>query len=114
MAGTAQHLRAATDHLIGADGDRLKSDLAALRGDLERVLSVMTDAGSNVVTSARQQGSQMVGRLTAEAGSLADDLGERGRGHAAQVGRRIQAQPLLAIGVAFSAGLLLGALAARR
>ena len=111
MAGTAQHIRAGTNNLLGGDTDSLKSDLSALQGELERVLGVMKDAGANAVTTARHQSSAVVDRPTADAGALVDNLGERGQAQAAMLGRRVRAQLMLAIGVAFGAGLLIGALA---
>ncbi len=114
MAGTAQHLRAATNHLLDGDTRRLRSDLSALQGELERVLEHMKDTGEGAVTTARHQSSAVVDRLAANAGAMVDDLGERGQAQAARIGRRVRAQPMLAIGVAFGAGLLVGALAANR
>ena len=45
---------------------------------------------------------------------MAEDIGERGQAQIEVIGRRIREQPMLAAGVAFGAGLLLGALFARR
>jgi ElaB/YqjD/DUF883 family membrane-anchored ribosome-binding protein len=114
MAGTAQNLRAATNHLLDGDTRRMKADLSALQAELERVLEYIKDTGEGAVSTARQQSSAVVDRMAANAGSMLDDLGERGQVHAARIGRRVQAQPMLAIGVAFGAGLLVGALAANR
>src|SRR6478672_4902010 len=114
MAGTAHHLRAAASNLMDVDADTIKSELQALRSELDRMLGVMKDQGSTALTNARKQGNVAVDHLTDRAGALAEDIGERGQAQIEVIGRRIRAQPMLAAGVAFGAGLLLGALFARR
>lgn len=113
MLGSTQHLRAATQNLASIDTDTIRKDLITLKDELDRVLGNMQDVGVTAVSTARRQGSAMVERLTTDAGALAGDLGERGRRQASMVGRRVREQPLLALGVAFGTGLLVGALVAR-
>lgn len=114
MVGTAQHLRAATHNLANIDTDTIRKDLITLKDELDRVLGTMQDAGTTAMSSARRQGTAMVERLATDAGAMAEDLGERGRRQVSMMGRRVREQPLLALGVAFGTGLLVGALASRR
>ena len=111
---TTQRLRAATNGLANIDTDTIRKDLVTLKDELERVLGTMQDTGSSALATARRQGSAMVERVTTDAGALAEDLGERGRRQASMMGRRVREQPILALGVAFGTGLLVGALVTRR
>lgn len=114
MVVSAQHLRAATHNLSNIDTDTIRKDLTTLKDELDRVLDNMQDTGASALATARRQGTAMVERVATDAGAMVDDLGERGRQQASMMGRRVREQPLLALGVAFGTGLLLGALAVRR
>ncbi|MFZ1429586.1 MAG: hypothetical protein WAS21_22795 [Geminicoccaceae bacterium] len=114
MVGPAQHLRAATHNLANIDTDTIRKDLTSLKDELDRVLGTMQDTGVSALATARREGSAMVERVATDAGALAEDLGERGRQQASIMGRRVREQPLLALGIAFGTGLLVGALATRR
>lgn len=114
MIGTTHHLRAAANNLSSIDAETIRKDLSTLKDELDRVLGSMQDASSSAVTSARRQGSAMIERVANDAGVLVEDLGERGRAQISMLERRVVERPMLALGVAFGTGLLVGALATRR
>lgn len=110
MANTGQQAR--TGRGAEADGDieSLKSDLEALRAELGSVVAAVKSLGDTAVAAAKRQQGAALDRLTAEAGTLADDAADAARDHLAELETRIRAKPLAAVGIAFAVGLLFGSL----
>ena len=111
MANTGQQTRAPG----GGDArmaiwTRSRRDLAALRGDLAGVVQAIKGLGENAVAAAKRQQGAAVGRLTAGAEALADEATSAAKDQLAELERRIRAQPLAAVGIAFAVGLLFGSL----
>ncbi len=85
------------------DIDALKGDLAALRDDLRSFVSHAKDAAQSRASGVRER--------LAEAASQAS---EKGRAAKDRVQTHIEDNPFMAVGVALCAGLLIGAMVARR
>lgn len=110
MANAGQQARAAREADADHDVDSLKSDLAALRAELAGVMQAVKALGENAVATARRQQGVAVERITAEAGSLADEAAGAAKDQLAELETRIRAQPLAAVAIAFTVGLLFGSL----
>ena len=106
MADSTQPPRAAKDDDMAA----LKADIAALRTDLEAVVKAIKDLGTTAVATAKRQHGTAVEHLADEARSTASDLGAAGRSQVAELELRVREQPLMAVGIAFAVGLVLGGL----
>ena len=96
------------------DVESIKSDLSALRTDLSALINSAIQAGKVQAGDATDRISQAARSRLDQLGSTWEDLGGRGREALHQVQGRIEQRPLQAVGIAFGAGLLLGALARRR
>jgi ElaB/YqjD/DUF883 family membrane-anchored ribosome-binding protein len=66
--------------------------------------------GENAVATAKRQQGVAIDRLTTEAGSLAEEVADAAKDQLAELESRIRAQPLAAITIAFTVGLLFGSL----
>jgi ElaB/YqjD/DUF883 family membrane-anchored ribosome-binding protein len=116
MADTAQRgsrSAPAEDAEVTKDLDALKAEIATLKLELERVTQAFKDVGVTALGAARGQGAAAVDRVKAEAEALADSVVIRGRGQLAVVEARVREQPLMALGLAFAAGLVFAKLSGR-
>jgi ElaB/YqjD/DUF883 family membrane-anchored ribosome-binding protein len=95
------------------DVDAIKSDLAALREDLASIVNSAVQAGKAQAGDARERLSDMARSRLEQVGSTWEDANLRGREILDQVQHQIEDRPLQAVGIAFAAGLVLGALARR-
>lgn len=86
-----------------ADIEALKADLAALRNDLR---SFVTHAGG----VARSRAADVKEKVAEVAG----EVGERGRAARDEVQTKIEDHPFMSVAIALGAGVLIGALIARR
>ena len=85
------------------DLEALKQDLGALRDDLRSFVTHATEAAKGRVAGVRD-------RVV----DAASQVGEQGRAARDQVQTKIEDNPFMAVGIALGAGLLIGALIARR
>ena len=91
------------DRPVQEDLQALKADLGALRDDLR-----------SFVAHASQAAQQRAGQVRNRVVDAAADVGEQGRAARDQVQAKIEEHPLMAVGIALGAGVLIGALIARR
>lgn len=119
MAETAQSRssRSATAPVEEAEAARdletLKTEIAALKLELEKVAKAAKDVGTTAIGAAKDQGALAVDRVRAEAEALAESVVAEGRSQVATLEQRVREQPLMAIGLAFGAGLLFAKLSGR-
>jgi ElaB/YqjD/DUF883 family membrane-anchored ribosome-binding protein len=85
------------------DLEALKADLAALRDDLR-----------SFVKHASQAAQSRAGEVRDRVVDAATQAGEKGREARDKVQTKIEDNPFMAVGIALGAGLLIGALIARR
>jgi ElaB/YqjD/DUF883 family membrane-anchored ribosome-binding protein len=95
------------------DVDAIRADMAALREDLSALVGSAVRAGKAQAGDASQ-------RLTDAARSRLDQMGtawggvsDRGQEFLEQAQQRIGERPLQSVGIAFAAGLLVGAIVKR-
>lgn len=121
MAETVQHPRssraaveAAVDEVqAGRDMEALKAEIATLKLELEKVAKAAKDVGATAVGAAKDQSTLAMNRVKAEAEALADSVVAEGRSQVAGLEQRVREQPLMALGLAFAAGLLFAKLSGR-
>ena len=110
MAEKAQPPSGQRDRAPEVDVDTVKADIEALRAELATVVQAIKDLGSNAVATAKRQQGAALGRLSAEATSLGEELVRAGKTQTAELEERIRQQPLAAVGIAFVVGLVVGTL----
>jgi ElaB/YqjD/DUF883 family membrane-anchored ribosome-binding protein len=87
-----------------ADLDAVREDLAALRQDFAALIAHLKDGG--VAQDAAQ-------RVREKAGSLYEEIGERGHRSAEAMRHQVEERPLTAIALAFALGFIGGRLLSR-
>lgn len=105
-AGAGGRAKAAAD----TDLNELRADLATLREEMAAVVAAVKQLGDTAVRTAKRQQGAAIGRLTSEAGALAEEAVSAGRDQIAGLEARIRDQPLAAVGIAFVVGLVFGSL----
>lgn len=118
MAETVQHPRAsraaAAEEVEAAqDLEALKAEIANLKLELERVARSAKDVGATAMGAARHEGAAAMDRVKAEAEALADSVVAQGRSQIAGIEARVREQPLMALGLAFMAGLVFAKMGGR-
>jgi ElaB/YqjD/DUF883 family membrane-anchored ribosome-binding protein len=118
MAETVQHPRASRaapveEAEVVRDLETLKAEIATLKLELEKVTQAAKDVGSTALGAAKDQGAIAIDRVKAEAEALADSVVAQGRSQIAGLEERVREQPLMALGLAFGAGLLFAKLSGR-
>ena len=120
MAETVQHPRSSraaaapeTEEEVTRDLETLKAEIAALRTELQKVGQAAKNVGATAVGAAKDQGAAAVDRVRAEAEALADSVVAQGRSQVAVLEERVREQPLMALGLAFAAGLIFAKLSGR-
>ena len=119
MAETVQHPRApraaATEEVEATtqDLEALKAEIANLKLELERVARSAKDVGATAMGAARHEGVAAMERVKADAEALADSVVAQGRSQIAGVESRVREQPLMALGLAFMAGLVFAKMGGR-
>lgn len=110
MAEKAQSAAGQKDRDPVGDVDTLKADIEALRAELAMVVTAIKDLGANAVATAKRQQGAAIGRLSAEATNLGEEIVRAGKTQTAEIEGRIREQPLAAVGIAFVIGLVIGSL----
>ena len=118
MAEAVQHPRSsrsapAEEAEVTRDLEALKTEIAALKAELEKVAQAAKDVGATAIDAAKDQGAIAIDRVKAEAEALADRVVAQGRSQVATLEQRVREQPLMALGLAFGAGLLFAKLSGR-
>ena len=103
MSSSEASSMSSADRPTQEDLNALKQDLGALRDDLRSFVTHATEAAQARASSVR-----------ARAADAASKVGEQGRVARDMVQTKIEDNPFMAIGIALGAGLLIGALVARR
>ncbi len=88
------------------DFDEIMAQVSALRED-------MTSLTQSVTSMAEKRGRRMASDIADGVGEAADYVGRKGQTAEAEFERTFAAHPLLALGLAAGAGLLIGALSRR-
>ncbi|GEM_PF-2554970 len=96
-----------TDRDLQARLDALRADLRALQNDMRGLANGVGDAASDRVAEMLRTTEEM-------ASQVADEFGDWTNDNLASLRGAIREQPLLACGLAMSAGAILGALLLRR
>jgi ElaB/YqjD/DUF883 family membrane-anchored ribosome-binding protein len=96
------------------DMESIKCDMAALRADLSALVNSAIQAGKVQAGDARERISSAARSRLGQAETAWQDVSGRGQEVLRQAQVRIADKPLQAVGIAFGAGLLLGAIARRR
>ena len=106
MADREQESRGARGGATDVEIDMLKADIDALRTELVNVVQSIKGLDTTAVAAATREPSAAVDRLALEAGAFTAEIAGVGRAQVAEFKQRIRDQPMMAVGIAFAAGML--------
>jgi ElaB/YqjD/DUF883 family membrane-anchored ribosome-binding protein len=95
---------------VRADVEAIKSDLAALRAEVSNLMQDVVSVGKVRAGDAKQRISDAARSRLDQLGSAWEQASDQGKQLVENLQCQIEERPLTSLGVAFGAGLLLGAL----
>ena len=95
---------------VRADVEAIKSDIAALRAEVSNLMQDVVSAGKARAGDAGQKIADAARSRLDQLGTAWEQASEQGKQYLETVQDKIEERPLAAIGIAFGAGVLLGAL----
>lgn len=98
---------------IRSDVEAIKADLAALRAEMANLVQDVVSAGKAGAGHAGSRIADAARDRLDQVGQAWEQATEQGRQMVESIQEKIEERPLASIGIAFGAGLLLGALLRR-
>jgi ElaB/YqjD/DUF883 family membrane-anchored ribosome-binding protein len=95
---------------IGGDFNNLRDDVLKLKTDLARAMRNLISAGRGEASQTRDKLEDAIQEKLDRLNSVAENLGEWGRGAARDVRRRVEKHPVQTAAIAIGIGVLIGAL----
>ena len=111
--GSAKAALGNTEHLR-EDLDVIRTDLAQLKADLKDVARDTLNVARSGAAQARERVGQAVDAAKEKGKEAVHAAAEQGKEAVQKVEKKIGDNPLMSVGIAFGAGLLIGALLSRR
>ncbi len=100
--------------VLSRDLESIKSDIVALQTDLGTALRDLVAAGKGEAGAVKDKLEAEVRDRLERLAQKADDLASYGKDAVHGLEERIEEKPLQSVGIALGAGLLIGAILARR
>ena len=113
-AGTHTHASHAGEKSVRDDLDTLRADLNAIKTDLRTLAEDSATMGKHAARQARERLGEVAGQVGDKARAAYDAAKTKGVEASDALEEKIEEHPFLSVGIAFGAGLVIGALISRR